>query len=133
MLGDLIGESHGKRTTRQIVSVDNPPKVEVTAEDSGKMLGLDATSIVTYQAQLRPDGNLYGEGRGILTTRDGDVATFKGQGVGRLQPGGAVSYRGACYYSSASPKLARLNSVAAVFEFEVDANGNTHSKFWEWK
>jgi len=64
---------------------------------------------------------------------DGNSATWKGQGVGRFLEGGAVSYRGAVYYSSASPGLARLNSVAAVFEFDVDAEGNTHSKLWEWK
>ena len=53
--------------------------------------------------------------------------------MGKLLRGGAVSYRGAIYYSTASPKLARLNTVAAVFEYEVDANGNTHTKQWEWK
>jgi hypothetical protein len=46
---------------------------------------------------------------------------------------GAVSYRGAVYYSAASPKLTRLNTVAGVFEFEVDANGNITAKVWEWK
>jgi hypothetical protein len=66
-------------------------------------------------------------------THDGQTATWKGQGVGKFLAGGAVSYRGAVYYTTASPKLARLNSVAAVFEFEVDAKGNTSSKTWEWK
>ena len=30
-------------------------------------------------------------------------------------------------------KLVRLNSVGGAFEFEVDAEGNTHLKIWEWK
>jgi len=34
---------------------------------------------------------------------------------------------------TASPKLARLNSVALVYEYEVDENGNAHVKGWEWK
>ena len=34
---------------------------------------------------------------------------------------------------TSSAKFAHLNSVAIVFEFEVDENGNTHAKFWEWK
>lgn len=50
-----------------------------------------------------------------------------------MAPDGTVSYRGALFYSTASPSLARLNSVATVFEFEVDAEGNTHTKSWEWK
>jgi hypothetical protein len=61
------------------------------------------------------------------------MATWKGHGVGKFVGGGAVSYRGAVYYSTASPKLARLNGVAGVFEFDVDANGNTTAKSWEWK
>lgn len=132
MLGEVIGELHGKRTGRRILSTD-PLKVEVSVEDSGKLLGIDANSIVTYWSQTRPDGSLYGEGQGIVITQEGEMATFKGQGVGKLGPGGAVSYRGAVYYSTASAKLSRLNSIAAIFEFDVDATGNTHSKFWEWK
>jgi hypothetical protein len=26
-----------------------------------------------------------------------------------------------------------LNSIAVVFEYEADAEGNTKSKLWEWK
>jgi hypothetical protein len=28
---------------------------------------------------------------------------------------------------------ARLNSVAAIYEYEVDAQGNTKGEVWEWK
>ena len=132
MLGEVIGESRGKRTGRRILSTD-ALKVEVSLEDSGNLLGIDTTSIVTYWAETRPDGSLYGEGQGVVITKDGEMATLKGQGVGKIQPSGAVSYRGAVYYSTVSAKLARLNSMAVVFEFDVDANGNTHSKYWEWK
>ena len=99
----------------------------------GKMLGMDINGFGTYAAGPRPDGTLYGEGQGLVTTKDGDMATWKGAGVGRFVGGGAVSYRGALYYSSTSPKLARLNSVALVFEFEVSPDGSTQSKMWEWK
>jgi hypothetical protein len=133
MLGELIGESRGKRTGRRVLSVDNGFKVEVAFESNGKLLGIDAMEIGTYGSESRPDGTLYGEGHGVIIGADGNNATWKGQGVGKFVGGGAVSYRGAVYYSTASPKLARLNAVAAVFEFDVDAEGNTHSKLWEWK
>jgi hypothetical protein len=133
MLGEMIGESRGKRTGRRVLSVDNGFKVEVAFESNGKLLGIDAMEVGTYCAVSRPDGSLYGEGHGVIIGADGNNATWKGQGVGKFVEGGAVSYRGAVYYSTASPKLARLNSVAAVFEFDVDAEGNTHSKLWEWK
>jgi hypothetical protein len=133
MLGEMIGESRGKRTGRRVVSTDAGAKVEVSFEDSGQVLGLNGSTIGTYWAQTRPDGTLYGEGQGVLITQEGDMATWKGQGVGQFRGGGAVSYRGAVYYSSSSAKLERLNTVACVFEFDVDAEGNTHSKMWEWK
>ena len=31
------------------------------------------------------------------------------------------------------PKWSRLNNVAVLFEYEVDAEGNTLSEYWEWK
>jgi len=133
MLGELIGELRGKRTARRVLSVDGGFKVEVAFESVGKVLGIDTNEIGTYCSVSRPDGTLYGEGQGVVLGNDGSTATWKGQGVGRFVGGGAVSYRGAVYYSTASPKLARLNTVAAIFEFEVDAQGNTHSKLWEWK
>jgi len=133
MLGELIGEAQGKRTGRRVLSTSPAFKVEVSFEDSGKLLGLEANTVGTYWSEVRADGSLYGEGQGVVTTKDGDMATWKGQGVGRFVGGGAVSYRGAVYYSTSSPELARLNAVAAVFEFDADANGNTHTKSWEWK
>jgi len=133
MLGEQIGESRGKRTGRRVLSVDGGFKVEVAFESVGKLLGIDTIEIGTYWSASRPDGSLYGEGQGVVLGQDGSQASWKGQGVGKFVGGGAVSYRGAVYYNTASPKLTRLNTVAAVFEFEVDAEGKTHSKLWEWK
>lgn len=133
MLGDQVGEARGKRTGRRVLSVDAGFKVEVSFEDRGKLLGIDGFSVGTYWSMSRPDGSLYGEGQGVFITANGEAATWTGSGVGRLQGDGAVSYRGAIFYSTASQKLARLNAVATVFEFEVDPEGNTHSKSWEWK
>ena len=133
MLGDHIGEGHGKRTGRRVLSTEGTPKVEVSFESSGKLLGVELHEIGTYWSVVRPDGNLYGEGEGVVMGSGGEMATWKGSGVGKIGAGGAVSYRGAIYYSTPTPQLARLNGVAVVFEFDVDAEGNTHSKLWEWK
>lgn len=37
------------------------------------------------------------------------------------------------FYRSSSPEWSRLNSVAAIFEYEVDAEGNARAQLWEWK
>jgi hypothetical protein len=134
MQGDKISEETGKVTSRRVLP--NPggaPKMETTAQSDLTLLGVKATSTVTYWAVLRPDGTLYGEGHGIVMSKEGDMATFVGQGVGIPKQDGSVSFRGAVYYQTSSPKWSKLNSVAAIFEHDVDAEGNVRSQSWEWK
>ncbi len=134
MLGEKIGEGTGKVTARRVLP--NPgggPKVETSFQSSGSLLGVQERETGTYVAAMRPDGTLYGEGQGMIMSMDGDMATWVGQGVGTVRSGGIISYRGAVYYQSSSPKWLRLNSVAAIFEYEVDVEGNTRSQLWEWK
>jgi len=132
MLGDLICETTGKRIMRRVLSTD-PLKVEVTFEDSGTMLGTPVNEFGTYSSAVRADGTIYGEGEGAITTADGELVSWKGSGLGKFGPGGAVSYRGILYYRTTSQKLARLNTVGGVFEYEVDPEGKTQTKVWEWK
>jgi hypothetical protein len=134
MLGDKIGDSTGKVTVRRVLP--NPggvPRVETSFEATSKVLGVAATETGTYSSGLRPDGSVYGEGQGILMGKQGEMATWVGQGVGTIGKDGTVRYRGAVYYQTATPAWSRLNTVAAVFEYEVDAQGNTRSELWEWK
>jgi len=132
MLGELIGETRGKRIVRRVLASD-PPQVEVTFEDGGKMLGIEVQGFGTYESEVRADGGIYGEGQGVYMSAAGDMLSWNGSGLGKFGEGGAVSYRGILYYRSTSPKFAKLNTVAAVFEYEVDAKGGTHAKIWEWK
>jgi hypothetical protein len=55
------------------------------------------------------------------------AATWKGAGV-EVRGSRRGELSGAVYYSSTSPKFARLNTVAQPFEFEVDAEGSTHPR-----
>jgi hypothetical protein len=124
--------------SRELSEIERPTdgwrtKVDVTVQSTGRLLGIETRNSVTYCAGIRPDGSLYGEAQGLVMGHDGERATFKAQGVGKLHDGGAVSYRGASYYYSDSTKLSRLNVVATVFEYEADADWNTTSKLWEWK
>jgi hypothetical protein len=133
MLGELIGEERGKRGVRRVLEVNGAPQVEVSFEADGKVLGIDEHSIVTYVSTVRPDGSLYGEGKGVVAGSDGATGSWVGAGAGKFGEGGSVSYRGAVFFYSTSQQWSRLNSIALVFEFEVDPQGNTYSKLWEWK
>jgi hypothetical protein len=134
MLGEKIGDESGKVTGQRVLS--NPgggPKMETSFKSMGVTLGMPMANTGTYTAVMRPDGTLYGEGQGIAMSPDSDAVTWVGHGIGMLKTGGAVSYRGALYYQTTSAKLARLNGVVGVFEYDVDAEGNTRGQIWEWK
>ena len=134
MQGEKLGESLGKVTSRRVLA--NPgggPKMETSFEASGRLLGVEETETGTYWSVVRPDGSLFGEGQGIIMGKGGELATWVGQGVGAIRKDGGVSYRGAVYYQTSAPAWSRLNSVAGIFEYEVDAQGSSRSQLWEWK
>ena len=132
MLGDQIGESKGKGIVRRVLSTD-PLTVEVSFEDSGHMLDVATSGMGTYTSVARPDGSIFGEGQGVMMKPDGEGITWTGSGLGSFGPGGSVSYRGMLFYRTPSQKLAQLNNTCGAFEYDVDAQGNTTSKVWEWK
>jgi hypothetical protein len=134
MQGEKIGEASGKVTSRRVLA--NPgggPKMETSFEASGRLLGVEGTETGTYSSVIRPDGTLFGDGQGIIMGKGGELATWVGSGVGTIRKDGGVSYRGAIYYQTSSAAWLRLNAVAAIFEYEVDAQGNSRSQLWEWK
>ncbi|HEY9068420.1 MAG TPA: hypothetical protein VIO33_25775 [Burkholderiaceae bacterium] len=134
MLGERIGEDSGKVTSQRVLpTVHGAPRMETSFQAAGSIYGVAVTDTGTYVATLRPDGTLYGEGQGVVMGKTGETATWTGAGVGTMKQNGSISYRGACYYQSASPAWSRLNSIAGVFEYEVDAQGNTRGQLWEWK
>ena len=134
MLGERIGEETGKVTSQRVLpAVNGAARMETSFQAAGSTYGVAATDTGTYIATMRPDGTLYGEGQGVLMGKSGEAATWVGQGIGTMKKDGSISYRGACYYQSASPAWVRLNGIVGAFEYEVDAQGNTKGQLWEWK
>jgi hypothetical protein len=135
MLGEIIAEGSGKITGVRVLSAEGQvPKLEVSVQGRGKLLGQETTEFATYVQTIRPGGELYGEAQEVVMTADGEMATWTGFGVGRpTGKGFAGSFRGSGSFQTASEKLTRLNGVATVYEYEVDEEGNYSYKEWEWK
>lgn len=134
MLGEQLGGERGQVLVRRVLPGDGPPKVEVSFEAQGEIVGISTVDIGSYTSTIQPDGTIYGEGSGIVRSTDNsEIATWRGSGVGHFTSDGGVSYRGAIYYSSQTPGFARLNGIAAMFEYSVDASGKTESNLTEWK
>jgi hypothetical protein len=134
-LGDIIGEANGQITNIEVVEVrEGSPKLKATGRGSGKGMGVGFTDLITYWQVQRAGGELYGEAATVWMTEDGEICTWKGFGVGRpTGVGGAGSYAVCGAFETNSQKLAPLNGVASVVEFETDDNGNYHWIAYEWK
>ena len=136
MLGYQVGEDKGKITSQRVLDVEGgTPKMETSFSATGKYRGVEATDMGTYWSTPRPGGAIHGEGQGVLMSKDGqEMATWTGQGVGRFISPGKIRFVGSLFFSTASTgKLAFLNNLVGVFEYESDEIGNTSSKVWEWK
>ena len=72
ILGDLISEEKGKITTQRVLEVEGgEPKMETSFSATGNYRGVETTATVTYLGSLRPGGAIYGEGQGVLMSKDG--------------------------------------------------------------
>ena len=139
MLGDPVSRASGKVTGQRVLEVleEMTPQVEISISGEGKLRGdIEFKEMWTYCTEQRSDGVEYAEGYGVMMTKGGsnEVATMTGQGVGRMTESGIAQYRGTYFYSTSSTgKLAYLNNLVAVFEYDVDKEGNYNDKTWEWK
>ncbi|TLX66615.1 MAG: hypothetical protein E6L03_08900 [Thaumarchaeota archaeon] len=133
MLGELIGEMEGKISSQRVIDVEGPT-METSVLASGSLKGVQVTEILTYVANPTSKGVLHGVGNGLITTEDGDIATYTGEGIGRVDASGLLKWRGAIFFEASSEgKLDSLNNIVGVFEAQVDAQGNFTDKTWEWK
>jgi hypothetical protein len=133
MLAGLLGQEQGRVTSTRVLPGNGAgPEMEISFRATGVVLGVHTIDLGTYVTSVRPDGSLFGEGQGVVTTPDGEIATWRGQGVGRRN-GGGTAWRGAIYYQTACERLVALNGMAVVFEFDVDEQGETEARIWEWR
>jgi hypothetical protein len=133
MLGELLGEGTGKAVVVRVLEGE-PVRLEVSGQGSAKLLGAEATQIVTYWQMMRPVGGLYGEGHLVLITKDGHMADGWGFGIGKPTGPGPAAHWGVCArFRAASGGLARLLATAVVLEWDTDDSGGFRWKMWEWK
>src|SRR5919108_3859181 len=131
MLGDLIYEAEGKVTNMRVISVEEGrPKIEVTISQNGLLKGVEVTSIVTYSSIPREQGGaIYAEGQGIIMTKEdgnnggSETATWTGQGIAHYSGQTRRDVGSIFCRTSSNGKLAFLNNMVGVFEYEADENG----------
>jgi hypothetical protein len=129
MLGELIGEFRGKNTGYRILP---DGKIENSGQGTGKILGTDAAIMFTAVSVAMPDGTFVGEGNGVITTMEGEIAHLKTTSVAWATAKGGTT-RSASTQTTTSQKLARLNKVLLIHEYDTTMDDTWVGKIWEWK
>ena len=134
MLGDIVYEQKGKISGYRILDTKGPT-IETTITGTGIINGIEVTDIVTYWSKPSEDDikTFYAEGQGVILTKDGEMATWKGYGIGRYNGRNRTDKGSVFFKTSTNGKLSFLNNKIGFFEYEADENGNTNGKIWEWK
>lgn len=135
MLGEKLGEASGALAGCRVLSVEKGiPTLELSMRGSGTVLGVTFADMITYTLVARPDGTYRGDGETVWLTEDGEISTWKGFGIGKPTGAGFSSSLAVVgVIQTAAAKLARLNGVATVVEYDTDESGNYHWTAWEWK
>jgi hypothetical protein len=140
MLGELIYESSGKIVNQKVVDtgdIYNPSaKVELSYSGSGYMQGIgNVTETWTFVNTHLINNITQGIGKGVILTDDGNgIATATELGRGFHMSPETIVYPGARVFSADSNgKLAFLNELVGVTQWEVECLGNYKVKMCQWK
>ena len=135
MLGEKIGEEHGKVTSRRVLKADDPRylSLEISFETESTVLGVQGMNIGTYVVFERMPGQLYGEGQGIFMGAHGESGIWNGHGVGSIDASGVMRFASSITFQTDAENLKRLNGVLGVVEHSADMAGNVTSTIHEWK
>ena len=133
MLGELIGETTGKMTGQRVIDLEGPT-IETNVSSIGTLKGVAVTETLTFVSGPTSKGVIHGLGKGVVNTKDGQIATFTGEGIGRFDSAGVLKWRGALFcHTNSEGSLQFLDNMVGVFESNVDALGNFTDRIWEWK
>jgi hypothetical protein len=135
----LIVEGSGVPAGLRVLDVgteDKGPKTEVSYVGNATIRGdINAMDMGTLWSITNPDGTVYSEGQGILTsTTTGEMATYTFKAIGQNGPDGKLRNHGTVFFnSSASPSvnLYFLNNMIGVYADEIDAADNSVTRIWE--
>jgi len=140
MLGELIYESSGKIVSQKVVDTGDiyypSATVELSYSGSGYMQGIgNVTETWTFVNTHLKNNITQGIGKGVIMTDDGNgVATATELGRGFHMSPETIVYPGARVFSADSnSKLAFLNELVGVTQWEVDSLGKYKVKMWQWK
>jgi hypothetical protein len=135
MQAEKISDLNGKVINRRVLDTD-VPALESTVVATGKYKDVEVTETITFVVNPQSNDLLNAVGRGIIiANKDGEMATYKGEGVGVYNTSDRYTvWKGTLFFRSTSTaKLAFLNNLVGVFEAKIDNDQNFSGQTYEWK
>ena len=95
LLSPLYHSIIGKVTSIKILNVMGFPRTEVSFTENGTMVGIGyVTNIGTFLETNKSDKTISGQGKGIITTTDGDLVMWTSYDLGQINSDKSEKYRG---------------------------------------
>ena len=137
MLGELVLESSGQISGARVLPLSDTGEIrtECSFQGQGRMLGIEIADAGAFVQTLRSDGVLYVEqGHVVISGPAGAVAYLDGFALGKpLGAGDSVHFASCGVMRTTALHWKRLNEVAIICEYDVDAQGKFIARAWEWK
>ena len=76
---------------------------------------------------------IYGQGQGVLQSKDGEEATYTFQFIGSLKEGGQPPHGSWYIYTNSTGKMAFLNNMVGITHSEIGKDSEFYTKVWKWK
>src|SRR5215204_5539280 len=112
--GNAATNTSVQNTTTDITSLGDPFYKERTKATSIRVI--DVINIGTIWTLPTSGGMIYSEGQGLLTTQQGEMATYIQQAIGQFTPEGRVVFHGSMFFKTLSPtgQLASLDNQMGI-------------------
>jgi hypothetical protein len=130
----LYEAKKGNLVSTRALNVIGEPQLEYSIVENGTITGIgNVTNIQTWIDTLRTPKLIYGEGKGVMITDDGQRATWIGYDIGQLQNNGSIIYKGITIFNNnATGDMAFLNNLVGLHITTVQDN-NQATKIWKWQ
>lgn len=126
ILGAPFFEDRGSKVTGTRVISTNPVQTEDSFVANVTIRGIgNATDTGTFITTHKPSGVTTSEGQGIISTANGEIATYTAKDFGFTNEKGDTMYRGIQIFSTNSAgKLIFMDNLVGLYVYENNAEGD---------
>ena len=129
----LYESKEGKLIYQRVVNAIGYPQIEVSVIEHGILTGIgNVTDIQTWLDTYRTANTIYGEGKGVMISADGQMAPWIGFGIGQIQNNGTTLFKDIIIFSDkATGNMKFLDNQIGLRIATVQENNQT-AKIFRW-